>query len=103
MQRLLASSSVSKPAPERGLALPRASTGQEAFDADVFVKIGPMDAFAFTDEAPMGSFGVAAMGESGVPRQGDRDRSPIEQVHNEGITGDGQSLGPGFGRFNRRC
>src|SRR5262245_2529788 len=58
-----------EPALERFLALAGPPSGQEALDADVFVKRGPVNAHSAPDEAPPCAFALAAMEKTRVPDQ----------------------------------
>ena len=102
LRRVLASSSTLEPAAQGSLRFPRTPACQKTFDADVFVEVRPVDSLAFTDQTPVSSFGLATMRQSRVPRERDGDRTPIEQVHYQGIVGKLHPLRPCFGGFNRR-
>ena len=70
-----------KPPAKGRLRFSGTSSGEKAFDTDVFVQIGPVYALAFADQPPVRTFGMATVGEAGIPRQRNSDRPTIDQVN----------------------
>ncbi|MGH2670402.1 MAG: hypothetical protein ACRDH5_15030, partial [bacterium] len=58
-----------QPSSERGLRLPRRSASEKTGDIDVFVEVGPVNAFATADQTPIGAFRRCPMRQARVPRQ----------------------------------
>ena len=87
-QTASASLAAFKPPAQRRLRLTRAAPGKKAFNADVLIKIGPVDALALPNQSPVCSFGLAAMSESRVPRQRHRDGPTIDKVNHQRMFGE---------------
>jgi hypothetical protein len=82
-----------QPPSERALCLARRPAGEKARNVNIFVEIGPMDAFASPDQAPIRAFGRRPMCKAGVPRQGHAHTSTVDKVDDQGIVRDRDVLG----------
>jgi hypothetical protein len=82
---LLAGLSAIEPAFEGRLRFARTPTGEKPFNADVFIKIRPVNALPVADEPPPRPLGIAAVCQPRVPNQGNTDRPAINQVDNQRI------------------
>jgi hypothetical protein len=78
----------SEPAAQRRLCFTGSAACKETLDADVFVKIRPVDALAFTYQSPMLTFDRGPVGQSRVPRQGYRDGATIDQFNDQRVLGE---------------
>jgi hypothetical protein len=85
-----------QPAIEGGLAFAAVSSGEESFDADVFVELRPFDRVAVTEEFPVVAFVGGCMVQSGIPVEGDRELATIGEVDGEGGVGEFDVGGGGF-------
>ena len=59
--------SLFEPAGEGGVAFGRAESGEEAFDTDVLVEIGPVSPLAVADQFVLFSFWFRSVQQSGIP------------------------------------
>jgi hypothetical protein len=73
---------------------------QHAVDADVFVSIGPVEAFAVADDFPAGALGGRGAGKPPRPGKRDADGAPVHQVGDDRFVGNFHRLGSGLD-FNR--
>jgi len=60
------------------------SRGEEAFDGDVLVDVGPVDADAAADEAPIGFLGWGSGSETREPGEGSGDSAAVGEAELEG-------------------
>ena len=91
-----------EPLLERSLTLPRPDTTQQVLDADILIEIRPVDPLSSAHQSPMEALRRRRMYESRIPRQGDRDRSSIDQVHSERVFIDHHARGTRRPVLNRR-
>lgn len=65
--------------------------GEEGFDGDVFVEVGPVDADAAADEAEVGALGGGGGMEARKPGEGDGEFAAVGEGDAEGVVraGDG--------------
>jgi hypothetical protein len=54
---------------------------QDILCADVFVEIGPMDAFSSADQAPIITLAGLTVQQAGIPGQWNGDRPPVNQIY----------------------
>jgi hypothetical protein len=85
---------------ERMLTFARRLSKQNILNADVFVKICPMDAFTFTNHPPVVALLLRAMQESRIPRQRHRHGASVGQVYHEGVFSNSNILDSGYSHFN---
>lgn len=90
-----------QPSPERRLCFARRAASEETGDADVFVKIRPVHAFAATDQAPIRAFRRCCMREPWVPQQRYADGAPVDEIDDEGVLSDGYLLRQRRARLTR--
>ena len=100
-QLFLASAAGFQPTTQGCLCLAGAPPGEKAFDADVFVHVWPMYALAFADKSPVGPLEGSTMRESWVPRQGNGQRTTVNEFDHERIVGQRYPLSPGLADVNR--
>ena len=81
-----------EPFAERVLCFTRRPTSEETANADVFVQIGPVNALASANQAPVRAFRWSAMREAGIPEQRHAHGSPVDEVDHERVIGDGHAL-----------
>lgn len=81
-----------EPPLQRGLRLPRRSTGKQALDAYVFVEVRPMNALATPNEAPLRPLGDRSMCEPRIPSQRDGETAAVRQIDDERVARDLDSL-----------
>ena len=80
---MLAGLSAFEPTPEGGLRLTRTPTGEESFDADVLIEIGPVNALAVADESPTRALSIGAVRKPWVPCERYTDGPAVDQVDNQ--------------------
>jgi hypothetical protein len=73
-------------------------TAEEAFGAEVFVNIGPVDPETATSDLPILSLFTGRMQQLGVPGQGYGDSAAVGEEHNEVVFGK-LYVADGFARF----
>lgn len=78
-----------QPALERLLALAAASAGQQPFDPNMFIEIGPLHRIALSQQLPMVALLRGAVDEARIPIQGNNDAAAIVQAHGQPVIGDG--------------
>jgi len=76
-------------------------TGEESVNADVFIKLGPMNAVAAPDEFPLCLLGGRSVSQARVPRDRHRYGAAICQVHDQRVLGHTDTLGSGLPNFKR--
>jgi hypothetical protein len=64
---------------ERPGRFARTPAGQKTGDADVFVKVGPVDADTTTDQSPVAALGGSSLLEAWEPDEGNRDGASVGQ------------------------
>jgi hypothetical protein len=84
---MLASLPRFEPPAQRCLRFARPSAGKKAFDTDVLIEVGPMNALSLTNESPIRAFRLVAMCESGAPRHRHRNRPTINKMDYERVLG----------------
>jgi hypothetical protein len=67
-------------------------SGEKARDTNVFVEIGPVDAFATTDQTPVRTLRDRPVSKAGVPRQRDANGAAIDEIDDQSIVPDGHLL-----------
>jgi len=65
-------------------------TGQQARDADVLVKIRPLDGIPIAQQLPVGAFSVGSVDKPLVPGQRNRQGSSIRENKRQGLSGHAQ-------------
>jgi hypothetical protein len=91
-----------QPLSERGLALTRRSASEKAGDADIFVEVGPVNAFAPADQSPMFTFRRCPVREARVPWQRHAHGAAVDEIDDQGVLGDGHPLGQRGADLTRR-
>lgn len=82
-----------EPTLEGALCLGGRAAGKKASHANVFVEIGPVDAFAAPDQAPVHTLRGRAMGKTRVPGQGHADGSAVDEIDDQSLFRDRHALG----------
>ncbi len=63
-------------------------TAEQAFGAQVFVNVRPVNSISSAADFPMRSLLLRRLKEPGIPRQGNYDGSAIGKVHRQRVLGD---------------
>jgi hypothetical protein len=71
---------------------------EHAADADVFVNVGPVDAFAGADDLKVLSLLECRTGKPPRPHERHADRAAVQQMRRDGIVGDFDRVDAGFAR-----
>jgi hypothetical protein len=74
-----------EPPPERWLALARSAAREQAFDADIFIQIRPVNSLAPRDQSPVVPLGGFAMRKARKPRERSRNSPSVREIYGERI------------------
>src|SRR5262249_49159548 len=58
---------------------------QKAFRAQILINVWPMDSVSPSADLPVLPFGFRSVGKPGVPQQGNRNGTPIHEVHAQSV------------------
>jgi len=82
---------LSDPLAPQSLAMPRLRSrraAQQAFGAEVFIYVGPVDPISAAGDLPMGTLRDRGVQEARIPPERHRDRAPVHQTHGQRILGE---------------
>ena len=74
-----------EPALERALAFLSGTSGNQPLHAEVFVQVGPMNAFTGADQFPVVAFGPGRVDQPRIPSQRDRDGATVRKLSLKGV------------------
>lgn len=66
----------------------RRAANQKAFDANVFIEIGPVETLTTSDQPPIGSLDLSPVRQTRIPRDWHGHGSTIDKMHRQSILGD---------------
>lgn len=81
----LGTSPAREPALNRRIAFAAASAGQESFNANVLVEVGPFDGVPVAEQTPVLSLGFGAVKQTWIPRPRHAQAPAVGQFDDEGI------------------
>jgi hypothetical protein len=65
---------------------------EKAFSAQVLVYVGPVNAKATASQAPVRTLSRSRRQQTGIPGEGHRDRSAVQEIDDQGVIREADTL-----------